>query len=641
MLTGARIPDNLHMFAPLVLENTNDAIVLIAYPPNAGMGRIVYVNAAFTAQTGYTFDEIVGRSPRDLTDDTLSAEKIAEIQAAMDQGQAVRAEITNRTKDGQQIWLDANILPLADPDGVVRHFISFRRDITEWKAREAALREARERYRTVMDACLDAFFLLEPAADPDGTLDFRVIETNKHAVHALGLRDGALIRRDRRQFDQILASPELLAGFESVARTNVPTEGLLSFPGSVWIRYNMLKIGPYIAAVTRDVSESRRSQQRIVEAEAWLRDAIESIDHGLVLYDADDCLITCNQRFRFLHDANAAALIPGATYENIIRSAITKGDWDIGAQGLEDWIADRLEQRRSKSDRSYVQELPNGRVLRIDEKRTQNGGLVAVHADITATKQRERLLQEAKEQAEAANISKSQFLATMSHELRTPLNAVIGFSEILKQGLFGELTGKNLEYVEDIHKAGRHLLALINDVLDMAKIEAGKYVLVDEAMDISELIGECIRQVAPQADTGQLTMEYDAGTDLVPVSADRRAMKQILLNLLSNAVKFTQVGGAVQISTRIEPVGLVIAIRDTGIGIAPEHIERILKPFEQAENSNSRKHEGTGLGLSITHQLTQLHGGDLKVTSHEAGGTVVTVALPAARLLPHPTTVSA
>ncbi len=633
MPDGAKIPQNLNMFAPMVLENTNDAILLIYHPAGAGEGRIVYVNAAFTTQTGYSCEEIVGKSPRDLIDDAVPAETVSQIQTAMDAGRPVRAEITNVTKDGKRIWLDANILPLSDPDGVVRHFISFRREITDWKTREAVLREARERYRTVMDACLDAFFLLAPETGADGDLDFRVVETNKHAVNALGLYDGALIRQESARLDRILVSPEMQSGFVSVARTGVPAEGLLSFPDGVWIRYHLLKIGQHVAAVTRDVSEARRSQQRIVEAEAWLRDAIESIDHGLVLYDPDDRLITCNQRFKDLHRQNIDALVPGTPYETIIRSAIAKGDWDIGDQSVEDWIANRLKQRQAKTDRSYVNETENGQVLRIDEKRTQNGGLVAVHADITAVKQREHLLREAKEQAEAANVSKSQFLATMSHELRTPLNAVIGFSEILKQGVFGEVTGKNLEYVDDIHNAGRHLLALINDVLDMAKIEAGKYVLEDEAIDISELINECIRQLSPQAEEGQLFIQYAPDPQLVPVRADRRAMKQILLNLLSNAVKFTPVGGAIQIGAQAGAGELEIVIRDTGVGIAPEHIDRILKPFEQAENSNNRTHEGTGLGLSITHHLTELHGGSLRIGSPESGGTVVTVTLPAERLL--------
>ena len=214
-----------------------------------------------------------------------------------------------------------------------------------------------------------------------------------------------------------------------------------------------------------------------------------------------------------------------------------------------------------------------------------------------------------------------------------PLNAIIGFSAMLQQGMFGTLEGKNLEYAGDINNAGRHLLALINDVLDMAKIEAGKYVLTDETMHVSDLLEECLRQITPLAEAGGLRVTYRPDARLRAVRADRRAMNQILLNLLSNAVKFTPAGGTITVFAEQVPDGLALSVLDTGIGISAEDMQRVLRPFEQADSSTSRKHEGTGLGLSICQRLIELHGGSLTIACPAEGGTRVTVVLPVSRLL--------
>jgi cell cycle sensor histidine kinase DivJ len=267
------------------------------------------------------------------------------------------------------------------------------------------------------------------------------------------------------------------------------------------------------------------------------------------------------------------------------------------------------------------------RWVAIDLRRAGDRKLIGVLRDGSLQHAREALLETAKVEAENLAAGKSRFLANMSHELRTPLNAVIGFSDIMRQRLFGPLPERYADYAQMIHESGGHLLDLINDVLDMSKIEAERYELSLEPFDARDPVSAALRLVRLQAHEADISLRGILPPEPLLVEADRRALKQITLNLLSNALKFTPAGGSVTVTLVADGRNLELSISDTGLGVAPEDLLRLGRPFEQAGRSD-QKSRGTGLGLSLVRAFAELHGGKMNIESTLGEGTAVTIRLP-------------
>jgi cell cycle sensor histidine kinase DivJ len=255
--------------------------------------------------------------------------------------------------------------------------------------------------------------------------------------------------------------------------------------------------------------------------------------------------------------------------------------------------------------------------------------IVAVTRDITDHKAQEMALLKARDAAESASLAKTRFLANMSHELRTPLNAIIGFSEILTRELFGRLgEDRYRDYARLIHESGEHLLSVVNEILDMSKIEAGKFSIVAEPFDVGNLVRSCAEIMRHTAEQKSIQLTTEVEPDLPELVADKRACKQMLLNLLSNALKFTPDSGQVKATVHLQGGMMELAVTDNGIGISPEDLPKLGNPFVQAQMSYNRDFEGAGLGLSVVKGLVGLHGGRLEIESEFGSGTVVKILLP-------------
>jgi PAS domain S-box-containing protein len=390
---------------------------------------------------------------------------------------------------------------------------------------------------------------------------------------------------------------------------------------------------------TTDITEQKRTEAKLRDGEELYRSIIAALGEGIILVGADGAILECNA---------CAERILGASAEELKSRNINQPQRRILREDGTALPPDENPARISLATGQPTDEIvvgierPDGGVTWIRTRsqplrhpgEAKPFGVVVSLVDFTEQRESEEDLRRAKDEAEAANRTKSAFLANMSHELRTPLNAIIGFAEIMRDELLGPLGADHYrEYAADIHQSGKHLLDLINDILDLSKVEAGRLELHEEDCDVPELLAASLRLMNERAHASDLRIEQRFPVRLPLLRADARSLKQILLNLVSNAIKFTPSGGRIVISAEAGPDAFRLTIADSGIGMTVDGVRKALEAFGQVDSSLSRRYEGTGLGLPLTRALVELHGGRLEIESALGEGTRVTAAFPGARII--------
>ena len=538
---------------------------------------------------------------------------------------------------GEIIWAQDNASCVRDESGRAIRLVGAITDISERKRMDEALRESQERYALAMSSV--GFGVYDWDIESDEIYYspgiYETLDVPPEELRTPADWTNRLHPDDRAGFTRALLdhfngeTPRFSAEARYRARDG----------GCRWARqHGIALVGEdgrayRMTGSTGDITEEKRMAAALDQARAQLQEAIESISEAFVLFDAEDRLVMSNSRYHDFYAGIEGALKPGATFEEIMRFGIENGAFPPQYSDP-DWLPERLELRKQTRGRAEV-ELLDGRWVEVSEQRTGDGGMVTIYSEITERKQRERELAElverlgeARDQAMEATRTKSQFLANMSHELRTPLNAVIGLAEMLAEDAEDDGLDDFVEPLQRILRAGRHLLHLINEILDLSKIEAGRLDLVIEKFDLRTLadeVADTARTLAARNNNGML---WESSDDLGKMSADITRVRQVLLNLLSNACKFTE-NGEVELTVAREDGQVVASVRDSGIGLTAEQMERLFEEFSQADASTTRKYGGTGLGLAISRRLCRMMGGDIEVASTPGEGSLFTMRLPA------------
>ena len=583
-------------------------------------GRIIDVNEAFCDLSGYARDELLGRSHNIINAGVHSKDFWIEMRRTIGAGMSWRGDICNRKKDGSLYWVDSMIAPFVGDSGAVEKYVSISTDITARKLDQQRVQEMSYRLSLAVEGGNDglwdwmdvnaneewwspSYYALigySPEELPSNVDSFNSLLHPHDAPHAQQAMTDTLV--GRREYD---------VNF----RLRTKDRGYRWFRVRAKVYRDANGKPMRMAGTTQDIHDRKIAEAEARRAEAMLRSSIEVLDDAFALYDPEDRLVLCNQRYREFFAQSALMLEPGNTFEEIIRFGVSQGQQADAVGREEEWIAERLASHRQPHSRTQ-QRLKSGRIVRVVERCTEDNYIVCLFTDVSDFVQATRDAQE-------ASRSKSQFLANMSHEIRTPMNAILGMLKLLQST---DLTERQLDYAAKTEGAARSLLGLLNDILDFSKVEAGKLMLDPRAFEVERLLRDL--SVILSANQGDKNIEVLFDIDpLVPevLVADDLRLQQVLINLGGNAIKFTPAGEVV-LSMRVLDQGksdvlVEFAVSDSGIGIASEHQAHIFSGFSQAEASTTRRFGGTGLGLAISSRLVAMMGGKLQVRSEPGEGS--------------------
>ena len=589
-------------------------------------GRFVMVNRGIERSWGLRSEDILGRHIGDISKSAAVADVDAMDREVVETGRVVTREI--HFADLGEGWNHEVKFPIKDAAGRVIAIGGIAVDISDRKKTELALQTSEARFRSFMENAPFSMLVKD--------LDGRYEMVNRGVEASWGRAAGEILGRRIADMSASAGVAIVEAMDREVIETGnaVAQEVQFSDLGEEWSYEVKFPIrdadGRLIAigGVAVDISDRKKTEMALRTSEARFRSFMENAPVEMVVKDLEGRYLMVSRAVEEIWDRTAEELL-GRTAGDISESAgatvVEAMDREVIETGTS--VAREIHFPGWRNEWAYGVKFPI---------RDAAGTLVAIGSvvlNITDKKRTELELLHAKEEAERANRAKSEFLANMSHELRTPLNAIIGFSEIISKQLFGPVgSPRYLDYARDIYASGEHLLGIVNSILDTSKIEAGSFVLSEGPCDVIELVESATRMVEARAVQASITLEQQVAAGLSPIIVDERISKQILLNLLSNAVKFTPSGGKVTVTADYSADGgLLIQVKDNGIGIAPEDLARLFDRFAQVDTSYARRHGGTGLGLHLTKKLIELHGGSIRLESQVGIGTTANVTWPPER----------
>ncbi|HWK45712.1 MAG TPA: PAS domain-containing protein [Stellaceae bacterium] len=588
--------------------------------------RRVYANPAHAAATGVPGTDLQGKTPsqRGVFGGGQTAKYLAWLDRIFETGFADECEVHWQDQDGDH-WYSIRGVPERGPGGDVMGVMTIARDMTERV-------KAEQEFRSLVENSPD----LIARYDRDGKILYRnpalrrLVEEAGKAPGKSPATDTALVKRDDviEKLSEVVAtgrSGELETEYHDrmghVKYASIRFEPEFDADGQV---QSVLTIGRDMTQLKQSELSLRASEEKAARTHILLLDAINSIDDDFLLWDAEGRLVLANKVF----DRVGFPVTPGMTYADFIRSAIQDSKYLDGG-GSPDEFANDLISRHAVPGTTYDLRLASGRIVSVRRTPTSEGGVVSIGTDITAHRQREAELQAARANADRANRAKTEFLAHMSHELRTPLNAIIGFSELLQLNLPGTLTPAQQEYVQDIHSSGKHLLDLIQDVLDFASSETGHLKLSPKPIKVPLALSQVYSLLLPVAGKANVQLAL-RDADVPDVVADELRLHQVLINLVSNAIKYNRTGGFAEIAAEVTADDRIrFMVTDTGWGIAPERWGQLFRPFERL-GARHASIEGTGIGLALVKQLVEAMDGSVGFTSEAGRGSRFWVDLPRA-----------
>ncbi len=633
------------------LRSTLDthAITSVADPS----GRILAVNDMFCRVSGYTREELVGQNHRIVNSGHHSEAFWNEMWRTIASGKPWRGEVCNRAKNGSRYWVDSMIAPFHGADGRIERYVSIRSDITARKRAEQRLAESQERTRGILETALDAVVV----TDRTGI----VVDWNPQAEQTFGWTAGEAIGRTIQELIIPVRLRDVhrrgmaryLAGDLGAAGQRAEVPAIRKDGTEITVEVAIAPVstggsesgGALLSAFLHDITGRKRLQEELRASGEFLRSAIDSLDSHTVVLGADAQILSVNRAWRefaLANDGAGASILEGANYLAVCdRAAGTCAEAAEVAIAVRAALAGENDHPpveyacHSLRERRWF--LCSVRGFARGEERFA----VVSHLPITAIKQAEEELRTRNEElvlaraaAESASRAKSEFLANMSHEIRTPLTAILGFSELLRDedGL-AAAPATRLSYLDTVRDAGQHLMTVLNDILDLSKIEANRLTVETVDTPLIRLLGEVASLLRPHALAKGLALDAVLGSPLPDrVLSDPTRLRQILMNLLANAIKFTNAGEVTfraHAATRDGSRRLVIDVEDTGPGLSAEQSERLFSAFTQADGTVTRQHGGTGLGLVISRRLARLMGGDVTLARTAPGrGTCFRVDLP-------------